>query len=111
MKALGKLEPDPVGQILRTQMMRFQSPLQIDGLCRVKGKSVELLAVLSPDDGKGHFRNFIQALKTEADSIRVMHINNPQLKAALHRYGFSDYEDVESIQGEIEFVTGMEWKR
>lgn len=107
---LGTITPDPVGQALKTGMDRFSSPWGVDGLCRVVGVRVDILAIASQTPGKGQLRSFITALKGQFKHIRVMHIDNPILVPILARYGFVPFQDVESIEGETEFITGMEWK-
>ncbi len=80
MTLLGKTTPDLAGQILKTGYDRFQSPTGIDGLCRVTGKRLDLLAVFAAQEGKGQFRNFIAKSKKEFETIRIYEIWNPTLK-------------------------------
>lgn len=109
-QSLGRLSPDPAGLALKTGMERFESPMGVVGLCRVVGLRVDILAIASQKPGSGQLRAFIAALKGQCRGIRIMHIGNPFLVPMLVRYGFKPFEDVESIDGEVEFITGMEWK-
>lgn len=110
MNSLGTTSPDPVGEILQTGFRRFQSPFGIDGLYRAANGRLDLLAVATDVKGTGRFRNFITAIKSERTHVRVLHVANKNLADALARYGFVPFEDVETINGDVEFITGMEWE-
>lgn len=109
MKVIGSLTPDFYGKILKTGYNRFHSSTGIAGLCKINGSRVDILAVHSDNPGTGQFKRFIKKLKKEADGIVLRHVDNPMLKDALARYGFNPVMDVESIDGRVEFVPGMEW--
>jgi len=93
---LGTTCPDPVSAMLGTQMNRFTSPTGIEGLARVTGDRLDILAVINPTEKRGRFREFISAAKLEYRTICVMIIENPVVHAALLRYGFTP--DVEIDQ-------------
>lgn len=105
---LGRITPDPVGQILNTGYSRFESPSGIDGLAKVNGDRLDLLAVISTSPGKGLFRAFIALAKLRYTTICVWHDDNPLIGQALKRYGFTP--EVE-INGDGEIVPGWRWDK
>jgi hypothetical protein len=100
--------PDLVAQILHTRYDRFLSRSGIDGLCRITGRKIEILAVHAANPGTGRFRRFIHALKKEYDTICVWQIHNPIVEACLLRYGFAPEFQIE---GDGEEVNGLRWDR
>lgn len=111
MSVLGIISPDPVGQALKTGYDRFESSNGIGGLCRVKGRHLDILVIQSEFEGRGYFKQFIGLCKLEFDSIGVWEIMNPDLVPILERWGFSKRDEVESIDGKVEFVSGYCWSR
>jgi hypothetical protein len=99
-------EPDPAGQILGTGMQRFTTAIGVDGLATVNADRLDILAVVSVWPGKGHFRNFIDQCKKRFNVICVWEVWNPQLVAALGRYGFTPETDI-APWGET--VKGYRW--
>lgn len=89
MSVLGKTSIDPVGAMLNTRMQRFVSPTGIEGLARVAGDRLDVLAVINPTGLRGRFRAFIAAAKIEYQTICVFAIENPIVDQALRRYGFT----------------------
>lgn len=80
-------------------------------MCRIKGNRIDILAVHSLVEGRGMFRDFIQKLKVEFQYIRIYEIWNPILETILKNYAFRPFQDVESIEGQVEFVSGMECEK
>lgn len=109
-EAFMRWKVDFAGQILGTGYQQFFSRSGIDGLARVRENTIELLAMVSNDPGKGQFRNFIAALKKQYDAIYVWVIWNEDLIPVLERYGFETATLTEEIQGVVETVTGMKWQ-
>lgn len=96
MSVLGKTWADPIGVTLETRMQRFKSGIGLEGLARVDGNRLNVLAVYNPTDRRGLFRAFITEAKLEFKTICVWAIENPAVHAALLRYGFTP--DVEIDQ-------------
>lgn len=107
MNVLGQTTPDPLGLMLGTDFDRFESPYGIDGLARVSGSELELLAVVTDTPGEGQFRQFITACKAQFESIRVFEIWNDALAHTLERYGFTPFTTTEN--GEP--LSGYRWQR
>lgn len=105
---LGFVEPDPIGVILGTGYMRFQSPNGLGGLAKWTDDRLDLLAVHAFTQGQGQFRSFIAAAKLQWKTICVWQISNPFLGSALERYGFTPETEIQS-DGEI--VEGFRWDR
>lgn len=105
---LGETEPDPVGAILGTGYYRFSSPVGIDGLCKVNGGRLDLLAVISREPSKGHLREFLRQAKEHYRTVCVWHVDNPALGPALERYGFTPETE---IQPDGEIVPGYRWDK
>lgn len=103
---LGRVQPDPVGQLLHTGYMRFYSPFGIDGLAKTKPDRLDLLAVFADRPGTGQFRRFIAQAKLEYKTICIWHIANPVLESVLARYGFNPETE---IQGDGEAIAGRRW--
>lgn len=66
----------------------------------------EILAVISKDEGKGHFREFVSECKKHYASIRFWALMNPDLEKALTRYGFYGGNDIDDF-GDV--VDVMDW--
>jgi len=84
----------------------FKSAQGIDGLMRIKGHDLELLAVTAGDPGKGQFRRFVAACKQKHDSICIWAIWNDDLPAILRRYGFRPHS-IHEPDGEL--LEGYLW--
>jgi hypothetical protein len=56
---LGIITPDPMVKMLGPGYMRFASPFGIKGAARESANRVDLLAVVSDEEGTGHFQAFI----------------------------------------------------
>lgn len=89
--------PDVFGVLLGTGFNRFTMSSGIQGLAKVTGNSLEVLAVATTDPGKGKFRDFITAAKLKFDSIAVLDVWSHTLKACLPRYGFTRTETNDEI--------------
>lgn len=81
-------EPDGVGVLLGTGFNRFTTAGGIDGLGKITGKRLDLLAIVALDPGTGQFRRFIAEAKTHFDTIAILHDWNPLMPEILKRYGF-----------------------
>lgn len=101
------LESDPVGVMLGTGMLRFESPFGISGLVRPSKDKLEILAVVAGNEGHGHFRLFIEQCKSRCNSVYVWEDWNPLIGTVLARYGFTRTSQRES-DGEV--LTGWVWK-
>lgn len=105
---MGQFEPDPVGEMLGTWYMKFQSPTGIGGLAKWSDERLDLLAVHASFKGKGQFREFIRIAKHRFKTICVWEDMNPIMGPMLRRYGFSPETE---IQGWGEAVSGWRWDR
>ena len=99
-RVLGLTNPDPVGELLGTGYLRFQSPSGIDGLAKENGDRLDLLAVNALVPGIGQFRRFIQRCKREYETICIWEVWNPMLHEILQRYGFRAYSEKDRHTGE-----------
>lgn len=85
----------------------------MQGMARVTGRRIDLLVILSKEQGKGHCRDFISELKRAYHAIGVWEIDNPTLLAALDRWGFTiateSLGDTSAFTGEPLLSTGMRW--
>jgi hypothetical protein len=100
--------PDKVGATLGTGCMRFVSNYGIDGLAINAEPRIDVLAVVSADPGKGHFREFVRALKRQYDQVRFFAIFNPVVGKALKRYNFTPCKET-AWDGDV--LEGMQWER
>lgn len=89
MSVLGTTTPDVVSLIWQTGFERFQSPNGLEGLARVAGDRLDVLAVSNSTGKRGLFREFIAQAKLEYKTICVWVIENPIIHDALLRYGFT----------------------
>jgi hypothetical protein len=109
MSVLGPLKPDPIGAALGTGYLRFRSPLGVNGLCRIAGKRLEILAVDSNHPGCGHFAEFIRQAKKEFDTICVWYVTSQILRDCLPRYKFRPWNERQLCRGEWESLEGYRW--
>ncbi len=107
MSVLGTTYPDPFGAILNTGFERFNSPTGINGLVRVEGGQLEILAVDATKPGTGQFRKFMKQCKQEYEAIIVWEVWNKGLEQVLVRYGFTPHAGIEPLTQEP--LTGMRW--
>lgn len=84
-----KFSPDPIGDMLGTRYKRFESSVGINGLAKVTGKRIDILAVVATRQRTGQFRRFIAAAKNAFDVVAVWEDWNHVVGDALHRYGFT----------------------
>jgi hypothetical protein len=103
---LGETCVDPVGAILGTGYLRFESPTGLEGLAKPNGSRLDVLAVINPTGKAGIFRKFIAQAKTEYHTICVWHIENSIVREALKRYGFETELEIDAT-GEV--LKGMRW--
>jgi hypothetical protein len=104
---LGQRLISPVALILGTGFCDFLSPMGIVGQCRVEGDNLDLLTLLAPEPGKGHFRKFLASCMQRYSRVRVLHIRNNRLYDFLERTGFH----FEKWKYRGEKITGMVWNR
>jgi len=108
---LGTVTPDPVGVILKTGYQRFERPDGVAGLFKTEGRRLDVLALHSTFEGKGLVRAFVGHAKRNYDLLYIWHVENPILKEALIRYGFTECCEPISIDGKVEWCDGMVWER
>lgn len=94
---LGQLIADPVSDILGTGFNRFASASGIDGLAKVEGTRLDILALVSNNPATGQFREFIRQCKESYTTIVIWEVMNLTLEAALKRYGFKAGVDSEIL--------------
>lgn len=112
LKVLGSTGPDPTAVLLGTGYVRFSSQTGIDGLAKLVGHTLEILAVHARKQGTGQFRNFITQAKEEYLTIKLWHVWNPFLEAALDRYGFRLVKErVVFVDASSEVIEGWRWDR
>lgn len=88
-------KPDPVGVILETGYRKFRHRSGIEGLAKVTGDMLEILAVFATVQGTGQFRQFIAEAKERFATVIVWEDWNPAVGAALKRYGFDRHGRIE----------------
>lgn len=103
---MGNTCPDPFGMMLGTGYYRFESMTGIDGLAKESGERIDILALATKHAlRQGRFRNFIQQLKKQYQTICIWEIWNPWLEPVLIRYGFKPVSEVHYGEN----VTGVRW--
>lgn len=102
------LEPDPIGVLLNTGYMRFQSIHGIDGLVKVSNDRIDILAVVARVPGQGSFRRFVEDAKQIWSTIAIWEIMEPGLHAVLQRYGFEKASMTDPFGCD---VLGYAWRR
>ncbi len=102
---------DPIGELLGTGFNRFRSDcFKLDGLARVKGPRLDILAVISDKPGEGNFRKFIIACKRQYVAISIWEIQNPWVAKVLKRYGFKEVaEIIFHSKFNLELTQGYRW--
>lgn len=104
---LGKLREQHPHRCL-TSFFHFKTTVGVQGLARVNGHHLEILAVHSSHPGRGDFRNFIANCKRSYASIRFWALLNPELAKTLTRYGFYGGFDTDEFG---EMVDVMDWNK
>lgn len=99
-RVLGLTNPDPVGELLGTGYLRFQSPTGIDGLAKENGDRLDLLAINALIPGIGQFRRFIRRCKREYETICIWEVWNSWLPEVLQQYGFRAHSEKDRDTGE-----------
>ncbi len=107
-EGLGTLTPDPFGVMLGTGYSRFNSPLGIEGLAKESNGRVDILAVVAPEEGKGHLAMFLAHCMTVYDTICIWEDWNPILGPMLARRGFVRISELDKFK---EKITGWRWDR
>lgn len=111
MKLFTDLGLDPIGLMLGFGEMafhRFETDAGVGGLLKLSGGRLDILAIHSDNQGRGHVRDFISACQKEYAVICFWHVDNVSLKAALLRYNFKPEME---IQGDGEAVDGLRWDK
>ncbi|HKW14687.1 MAG TPA: hypothetical protein VJS69_09395 [Candidatus Krumholzibacteria bacterium] len=102
---IGTLHPDPTGIMVGTLFDAFQAG-QVDGLVRVRGDQLDILAVHVLHPGQGHLGRFIAECQQHYTWIRFLHVINDHLAAMLERRGFTPF----TVWEDGEMVSGYEWE-
>lgn len=90
----------------------FTTRLGIEGLARVTGADLELLAVNATKPGTGQFRRFITEAKTRFASITLWSIVNDEMVPTLARYGFGPCVGPDrKLDGTPSTTEGMRWRK
>lgn len=96
----------PYAGLFQTGYEAFTAPCGIDGLARIDGEHLHVLAVVSA--GPGAFRRFVQLAKLEFAAITVWEVWNPIARDALLRY---DFEPTRGRDADGKPTTGLTWSR
>lgn len=90
----------------------FTTRLGIEGLARVTGADLELLAVHATKPGTGRFRRFIIEAKARFASITLWSIVNSEMVPTLARYGFGPCVGPDTaLDGTPSTTEGMRWRK
>lgn len=100
-------EPDPIGVMLGAGYNRFATADGMDGLAKITGDRLDVLAVVASKAGAGQFRRFIASAKLAFKIVAVWEDWNPIVGAALKRYGFHPATCKEA-DGEVNH--GWQWE-
>jgi hypothetical protein len=97
------------GAMFTTKFGTFDTG-RIHGLAWVSpdGKAVEIMAIVSRKQGKGHFRDFIRELKERYQVIRFLALLNRELVGKLLEYDFVQGMDVDEYGDKAEV---MDWRK
>jgi hypothetical protein len=87
--ALGDVVEYSAGQILGLPSIQFCNDDIVGGAARIEGDKVELWALFSHRQRRGHFRKFIKDCQEYFQEIWIMYIDNPWLPEKLEQYGFT----------------------
>lgn len=109
MKMFSHFSRDPIAVLLGSDFHSFETPHGVEGLARVVGDRLDVLAIFVREPGTGKFRRFIADAKEEFRTVAFWHDWNPILGAILERYGFK--RAAEAIEGEgTRPVRGWKWE-
>ena len=97
---------DPLSEPLGTEMYRYASN-GVRGLASVCDGRLDVLAVHSEEEGKGHLRTFVAGCKRWFRKVAFLHVENLMLREALGRYGFKPG----FIMDQGEQIPVMKWRR
>ncbi|MDE2107411.1 MAG: hypothetical protein KGL39_60000 [Patescibacteria group bacterium] len=100
-------EPDPIGVLLGTGYNRFETADGMNGLAKITGDRLDVLAVVASKAGAGQFRRFIASAKLTFKIVAVWEDWNPIIGDALKRYGFHPATCTEA-DGEVNH--GWKWE-
>lgn len=115
---LGRVWQTEIERVLKTGYWRFDSPLNIHGMCRIRGATppypfgdptdvLDILAIGAHTPGKGDLRRFLEAAKQEFKTIYVWEVWNKWLPDVLLRYGFLPVRERDILTKEM--MRGFCW--
>ena len=107
----GEVSPDPVGVMLKTEMIRFYRADGVSGLFKASGNTVEILAIESKKEKQGNAKRFLAQLFQTYHHVKVLHVWNPIFADALERWGFRLFEENQMVAGHVEKVEGWRCDR
>lgn len=102
---LGPLHDDPIGKLIGSPFMRFESPLGIHGLAVVTDSRLDLLAVLAVK--RGSWGKFIEQAQREFSTICLLEVMNGAFGERLKMAGFEEFTEFHVRTKEM--VTGLRW--
>ena len=105
---LGRLAPDPVGKMLATNYLRFEAADGVNGLCKIACSRLDILAIHSRMERRGHVRALIERCKESFGTICVWEIWNKNFEQALMRWGFTPEIDITDLG---EAIHGLRWDK
>lgn len=92
---IGELRP--YRSELETGFERFEWSGGVEGLAKVEGNQLHLLAVYSETPGTGEFRRFMIECMAAYSFIRVWSVWSDRLRTILQRHGFVEGKDVDQF--------------
>lgn len=109
---IGRLTPYPTALILGTGFSIFDCT-NWNGLARVDGERIDILAISTAPVGAGYCRKFFGQLKDAYMTIKVYAIENEILREALLRWGFTPFKEADILMpGQEEaWIEGLQWTR
>ena len=99
-------------QLAGSDYYAFRTRAGLEGLARVAGGALEVLAVGTRTPGRGRFRAFIAAAKAQFATITIWEVWAPELVPVLARYGFSPCTGASlTLEGRPAAIRGFRWQR
>lgn len=83
-----QFNPSLTSEMLGTGYAEFESSTGLNGLAKIEGRKLSLLAVVATEKRTGQFRKFIAQAKRKFDTIEIVEVWNINLRRVLLRYGF-----------------------
>ncbi len=96
----------PLDNLFSSGYVSFKTELGIEGLVKQSKSRVDFLALASVNPGKGNFKKFLTAIKSEYKAIYIWEIMNGRLEKMLLKSGFEECSEitVDSISKGVKFV-------